>query len=1567
MAHDGAGSPPTGSSYPCHTRGVLNRVGSDPKRARDWGPRTGAGKGLAFLALGPLVLLVVLSGGGLPIHAGLPVAGNPPVAVAGMAAAPPGAEFVTPLLPFPSGQEPVDTLFLGNNTLVEGNVPSTNEYSPQGGVNDTINGDVYFPGSNGIAVFDPRTDSVVTTISVPGYVEALTFDPANGALYGANVDTDQLVVVNGTTNTVTANVAVGSLPQEIAIDPLNAAVYVTCAWSASVSVISTVNNTLVANLSVGSYPGSLAVDSSSGQVFVGNTGSDNISVISATNESVVASVALGAGPGGETFDPANGLLYVALGSKVDIVNTTSDTVASAFGTGSGPKAPFIDPANGELYIPCYSSSNITVYSPTTGKVVASITLFTRPIAWAYDPVNKDFYVTEQPPTILPIRFQVVSPAKGKVIANISGGEYIFTVVVGGPSGSVLVADYGLDDIEVVSPTTNTVTAVVPLAYSPVQAVAVPGTGEIYVGDEANSAVEAISDATGHVAHRWQIGSGPSELAYDPANRDVYVVDEGSSTVSVISTRTNSVVKTLGTGGGNGAVAVDPVNGLVYIANSYSNNLTVINGTTNRLAATISMPTNSFPWELGVDTSTGNVYVGVGQSGVSVISGKTNAILTNISVGPSNTLGTYGGGDVPLGITYDPASNDIYVVAFYFNDLTVISGANNSVVAVDPVGSDPEWTSLSSGGQYVYVSNFDSANVTVVNASTNRIVATIPTGAGPGPVLDDPARGLVYVANSGSSNVSLVDPSNFTVVGSIDVGNGSDSFAIGPSTGNVWVANGAAGTMSILAPPTYPVVFNETGLPAGTAWAVTLDGLTETSNGSTIQFNAPLGANDSYSVPGVSGFTWSPDGGILNVTGANLTIPIRFHAAPDHFLVTFEEGVLPPGTIWSVSVNGSLNSSTSGASLGFSLLNGTGYTYGVTAPPGLRAVPAMGTFGVLGAPVNISLGFGALYGVSFQESGLPSGTTWTVHLNGTSGTSNSTRASFEELNGTYSWSLDPVPGYSTVWSGKVTVDGANASVAVPFVQVTYRVTFAESGLPTGTWWNITLGSTRSGSQASTIQVPEPNGTFAWTAVPIAGYMTNWSGSVTVDGAPATVNVTFVEVDYSVFFVESGLPSGTPWSVTTGADQYGATAPTIGFVSSNGTYPWQITPIAGYSTTWSGVFVVRGADVQVNVTFARVVYSVDFQESGLPIGTVWTVHLNGSTLSSSTSNVDFELPNGTYAWSINPIRGVIGTWNGTVSVAGQPSQVRVAFNPLYDVTFTESGLPSGWTWWVNLTGGLSGSSATETVSFQLANGSYPYTVAPESRTYAAAGGTLSIDGSPQPVAVSFAPVTYRIGFTENGLPAGTHWQLTLAGGATFADSGSTLADDLTNGSYSFTAATSDLSYQAPGGSFTVQGAAVDLEVNFTKVTFDVVFEESGLPAGTDWSVELNGVASTGMGNLTFTGLSNGTYSYTVGPVGALLPTPSNATVTVRGAPATVSVSFVGASPSPTAPSASAPWVEYEVLAGAIAAIAVIAIVLWRRSRSGPGAAPGPSDAPAEPSPVDPPLEGEAETPPPPAEDP
>ncbi len=211
-----------------------------------------------------------------------------------------------------------------------------------------------------------------------------------------------------------------------------------------------------------------------------------------------------------------------------------------------------------------------------------------------------------------------------------------------------------------------------------------------------------------------------------------------------------------------------------------------------------------------------------------------------------------------------------------------------------------------------------------------------------------------------------------------------------------------------------------------------------------------------------------------------------------------------------------------------------------------------------------------YTVTFTETGLPSGTSWSVTLGGASKSSTSTSITFSEPNGSYAYTVKAVSGYTvSPSSGSFKVDGAGLSKSAAFTPVTYTVTFTESGLPSGTSWSVTLNGASKSSTTSTISFTEPNGTYAFTATNTTDYYaTPYSGSTTVSGSNASESITFAHYAYITGTVS---PSGATITVNGAAVTVNGGSFNISVTA--GSYALKATS-AGYNTYYANFTLTAG---------------------------------------------------------------------------------------------------------------------------------------------------------------------------------------------------------------------------------------------------------------------------------------------------------------------------------------------------------------------------------------------------------
>jgi len=786
------------------------------------------------------------------------------------------------------------------------------------------------------------------------------------------------------------------------------------------------NDTLIngnfVNTLNGISPLGVAFDSANGYIYVTNFGSNDISVINGATNVVIASINVGSEsePAGVAYDPSNGYIYVANWhlDNVSVINGATNKVIANISVGFFPSGVAFDSANGYIYVTGQWPNSVSVINGATNKVIANISVgssslgVTSPLGVAFDSANGYIYVTNSGSN----NVSVINGATNEVIANINVGSSPLGVAFDSANGYIYVTNEGSENVSVINGATNKVIASISVGLLPSGVAFDSANGYIYVTNQYSISVSVINGATNKVIANISVGSSPLGVtstlgvAFDSANGYIYVTNSGSNNVSVINGATNEVIASIDlanpipTG-----VAFDSSNGYVYMTNDGSNDVSVINGATNTVIANIYIRSNSeggaFGSAVAFDSANGYIYVTKsGSNDVSVINGATNKVIASISVG---FIGLF-----PPGLAFDPSNGYVYVTNGFSSNVSVINGATNKVIASIAVGLNPEGVAYDSSNGYVYVTNGFSSNVSVINGTTNSVIANINVGAGPEGVAFDSANGYIYVTNSGSNNVSVINGTTNSVIANINVGAGPEGVAYDPSNGYIYVTNFNSNDVSVINGATNEVIAN---ISVGSyPYGVALDSA-----------NGYIYVTNSYS-------------GSVSIISTSPQVIKKY-------TVTFTESGLPSGTSWSVTFNGTTESSSTNT-ITFSEPNGT-YSYSIAAVSGYKVSPSSGSITVNGKNVNQAITFTSVtttsYTITFTESGLPTGTSWSVTLNGNTETSTTNTISFTEPNGTYSFSIASINGYSvSPSSGNITVNGANVTVPLVFKGNTFITVYSQ---------------------------------------------------------------------------------------------------------------------------------------------------------------------------------------------------------------------------------------------------------------------------------------------------------------------------------------------------------------------------------------------------------------------------------------------------------------------------------------------------------------------------------------------
>jgi YVTN family beta-propeller protein len=246
---------------------------------------------------------------------------------------------------------------------------------------------------------------------------------------------------------------------------------------------------------------------------------------------------------------------------------------------------------------------------------------------------------------------------------------------------------------------------------------------------------------------------------------------------------------------SGMVA-NPVTNRIYVASYGENKLTVINGSDNT-TATVTIPGG---WaqsdDIAVNTVTNRIYVmnrrgtPSGNPGsVTVVNGADNSVITDVPVG-----------EFPLAIAVNEATNKVYVACCNVADAAqrqvwVIDGATHATTQV-PVGPFAKAIAVNPVTNRIYVANGGATTVTVIDGATDTVLTTVDISNTPEYVAINRVTNKIYVARFSSPyGVAVIDgATNATtfVAGQV----GPSHVAINETTNRIYVIN-SGGSVTVI--------------------------------------------------------------------------------------------------------------------------------------------------------------------------------------------------------------------------------------------------------------------------------------------------------------------------------------------------------------------------------------------------------------------------------------------------------------------------------------------------------------------------------------------------------------------------------------------------------------------------------------------------------------------------------------------------------------------------------------------------------------------------------------------------
>lgn len=788
-----------------------------------------------------------------------------------------------------------------------------------------------------------------------------------------------------------------------------------------------------------------------------------------------------------------------------------------------------------------------------------------------------------------------------------------------------------------------------------------------------------------------------------------------------------------------AIAVNPDNGTVYLGYSNSHSISVM---LNATVTPMTMNNTGNATSIAVDSSSGLLYVGTSNTttgySVNVFNGSSGKMQGSIQL--SSTMDNT---SVSTSVVYDPFNKMVYASYTSANGNGMVAAINTTSQAIEQkidMGSLTSGLSVDLYNGYLYAAHPFTGQVSVINGATNAVMQAISVGTGVNQSLFDPVNGYLYftgnaskafVVNGGTDRIiySLTEDTQYLSMGAVDPFNGNALFIQpnGPS-------NSGQGNAQVVFLPTAPGTVAEQIVLSEIACCV--PSITSNPQNGTIYSAIPSCGGPPAFKPTFQVFEMSAVQGKIVAAShnfnASVRCPIIYYAHQSNTLyanngtaVLLINGtsLLPAGQINLGNPNARL------LGLVYDQKDGSLLTYSTNS-----------TSTVLYS-INLTTDKATQHSFNFL-------------LNGFEGITVDTQTGNLFANMISNTNITTI--YTSNWTvGKAIVTNDTRFCGIVYVPLSNMLEVLQDG--SGSWQNLTeynattmvlaksfvlTGSTGSGSgihfDAPTIDTI--NGRLYFLGVDTSNCSTNLSvvnsstGEVLFNvsqgfsccfeeytyvqplnamlqtfccSGTISFTQTYVPVRYGETFTETGLTSGTPWSVNLSNGQtFSSTTSSIAVQLLPGQYTYTIYTgdqnQYAYSNSPHNLNV--GDSPEVNSVSFNQEYNVTFEEKNLPSGTGWKIDFNGSVVSTTQQLEVFHVTDGSYSFLKENTTSYYTTGlPGTVTVDGTNQVIQVSYEHYAYLNLSIAVLNAT----VTLNGNVVGTNVSS-LNLSLPGGSYELVV-------------------------------------------------------------------------------------------------------------------------------------------------------------------------------------------------------------------------------------------------------------------
>ena len=331
-------------------------------------------------------------------------------------------------------------------------------------------------------------------------------------------------------------------------------------------------------------------------------------------------------------------------------------------------------------------------------------------------------------------------------------------------------------------------------------------------------------------------------------------------------------------------------------------------------------------------------------------------------------------------------------------------------------------------------------------------------------------------------------------------------------------------------PTYTLYLKESGLSSGTKWIAYVNSVEYSSTNEYINVSGLNNGTYSLSIDNVADYSLGPYPSSFTISGNNYYVNITFTHNISLYSAKFIANHVKDinSIVWSIVFNGTTYSSqNSNTIIVPSLKNGT-YSLSVNNIAGYITDKYDSSVVINGVNITETINFNETFTLVINPVNYTG--SFTFNLNGTSYTVSGSH-SITVINGTYSFTVSSISGYSLSYNSPIIINGANYEENITFIKIAnragyYTVEFIIIGMNPHTSWSVVINGEQYYSNTYELNISLKNGTYYPDINVPDNYILSNNGVLIVNGnntvyyssASQTTFGSFVQyMPYFVIFV------------------------------------------------------------------------------------------------------------------------------------------------------------------------------------------------------------------------------------------------------------------------------------------------------------------------------------------------------------------------------------------------------------------------------------------------------------------